>query len=401
MKKRVEILVYHLGYGGIEQAVSSLCNLLKDDVELSILSFYKLYEEPIFFIDKSIPITYLYESDVPLKVKKYNQLRRQKKYGELLSTVFQDYVKGCHFLTLFHDLFFSLKVYFFQGRFRKLKKYLKQSTADIYISTRHEISSILTKYGNKSSYKIGWEHNHYHGDLNYKRSVVDASRNLDRLILVSRSLTQDYQKELLQSKCKCTFIPNMINYDLPFVSDYQNRQIIMVGRLEQEKGLFDAIDIMKRLLERRISFRLDIVGDGPLREDLQKHIDEKGLSNYIKLHGFQSHAYIEELFRHASLYLMTSITESFGLVLIEAMNAGLPTLAFDSAEGARELIFNDSNGYLIANRSMDLMANQIITLLDHPEILQRLGKNAKEFSRNFLPSSVKVMWKEVLEGERK
>jgi len=83
MKKKLEILVYHLGYGGIEKAVSSLVEVLKNDYEISILSFYRLYNQPVFVIDSNIPIRYLYETDVPLKVKKYNQLIKKKQIGKL------------------------------------------------------------------------------------------------------------------------------------------------------------------------------------------------------------------------------------------------------------------------------------------------------------------------------
>jgi len=399
MKKKVEILVYHLGYGGIEQAVSALTHLLHDDVELSIVSFYKLYDTPVFPLANFIPITYLYQTDVPLKVKKYNQLFRQGKIMKLFSSVFQDYFKGFHFITFFHDLLYSFDIYFMKGRFRKLKKHLKKSNADVYISTRFEISNILSKYGNPASFKIGWEHNHHHGNLEYKKRVIEFSKNLNRLVLVSRNLTNDYRKEFENSQCKCVYIPNVLNYDLPFVSDYQEKRILLVGRLEQEKGIFDAIDVMKRLQERQVFFHLDIVGDGPLLESLMKHVQDKNLSNYITFHGFQNHTYIEQLYRHASLYLMTSFTESFGLVLIEAMNAGLPCVAFDSAEGAQELLFNDSNGYLIQNRNLDEMADKISYLLMNMEVIMRLGKNAKEFSKNFLPSSVKAMWMNVLEDQ--
>lgn len=394
--KKLEIFVFHLGYGGIEQMVSSLANLLKDSYQISIVSFYKLYEKPIFPIDENIRITYLYETNVPLKVKKYNKLLHEKKIGMLLKTVFQDYVKRFHFKTFFHDLFYSIRIYFLGGRYRKLKKYLKKSEADIYLSTRYEISKILTKYGKKNARKIGWEHNHYHGNLEYKKNLISASKNLDQLVLVSRVLTNEYKEEFTKKKCKCIYIPNMINYDLPFVSDYKERRILFVGRLEKEKGLFDAIDVMKRLQEKMIPFHYDIVGDGPLRNDLEKHVREKGLANYITFHGFQNHAYIERLYQHASIFLMTSFTESFGLVVIEAMNAGIPTIALSSAEGVRELVLNGSNGYLIQNRSLDEMANKIIYLFQNPLEIERLGKNAKEFSKNFLPGSVKAMWLQIL-----
>lgn len=398
MKKKLEILVYHLGYGGIEKAVSSLVEVLKNDYEISILSFYRLYNQPVFAIDSKIPIRYLYETDVPLKVKKYNQLIKKKQIGKLLQVLWNDYGKGLHFLTFFHDLFYSIQIYFLKGRFRRLKQHLKKSDAHIFLSTRQEISSYLVKYGNKSSLKIGWEHNHHHGDERYKQAVIRGSEHLDYLVVVSRMLTKDYQRALSLSRCRPVYIPNMIDNDLSFVSDYKEPRILMVGRLEAEKGLFDAIDVAKRMQERMVKFHLDIVGDGPLRADLEKIIFEKNLGDYVTIHGFQNHDYIEQLYRHASLYLMTSFTESFGLVLVEAMNAGIPCLAFSSAEGACELIQDDYNGYLIHERDIQQMTQQIISLLGDYEKLKVLGKNAKMYSKNFLPYSIRVMWKQMIDG---
>ena len=60
---------------------------------------------------------------------------------------------------------------------------------------------------------------------------------------------------------------------------------------------------------------------------------------------------------------------------------------------------NDSNGYLVSNRDLDMMATKIIYLLSHPEEARRLGKNGKAFSQNFLPGSVKAMWMEALRGK--
>lgn len=398
MKKELEILVYHLGYGGIEKAVSSLASLLKDEYTVSILSLYRLYDQPIFPFDPSIKIKYLYETDIPLKVKKYNQLLKKMQIAKLLKALWQDYFKGFHFLTFFHDFFGSVSIYFLNGRFRKLKRHLKQDNSHIYISTRHEISKYLVKYGNHNSLKIGWEHNHHHGNVKYKNAVVKNSKDLDYLILVSRMLTKDYQKEMALMRCRPIYIPNILDQDLSFVSDYSEPRIVMVGRLESEKGLFDAIEVVKRLQEKMVSFHLDIIGDGPLKQDLEQNIIKRNLGNYVTIHGFQNHEYIEKIFLHASLYLMTSFTESFGLVLLEAMNAGIPCLAFTSAEGACELIQDDINGYLIGERNIEQMAHKIIFLLSNREKLTTLGKNAKSFSKNFLPNSVKLLWYQMIEG---
>lgn len=398
--KKIEFLVLHLGYGGIENAVSNVSNLLKENYEVSILSLYRLYENPIFPIDSRIKITYLYDSDVPLKVKKYNALLKEKQIGKLFQAVWKDYGVGFHGLTFFHDFFVSIDIYFLKGRFRRLKKYLKKDQKDVYISTRWEISKYLSKFGNKNSKRYGWEHNHYHGNENYKKNLLQASKNLDALVLVSQELTLEYQKELKNETCKCYYIPNMISYDLPFVSDYSKNNIMMIGRLEKEKGLMDAILVAKRLQEQRIPFQLNIIGDGTLRESLEQAVREMNLTSFVTFHGFQNHDYIENLMKDTSLYLMTSFTESFGLVLVEAMNAGIPCIAFDSAEGARDLIQHEKNGILIPNRDLNLMTENIVFLLQDKERLKKMGQNAKHYSKFFLGDQVKQNWLWFLEDRR-
>ena len=87
---------------------------------------------------------------------------------------------------------------------------------------------------------------------------------------------------------------------------------------------------------------------------------------------------IDKLLSKSSLYVMTSYTESFGIVLIEAMSYGIPCLAYTSAEGANDLIVNNQNGYLIENRDPDLMVEKLIELIDEPKKRQYLGKNGRK-----------------------
>ena len=93
---------------------------------------------------------------------------------------------------------------------------------------------------------------------------------------------------------------------------------------------------------------------------------------------------------------MTSYTESFGLVLIEAMAYGIPCIAYDSAEGANDIIQNNYNGYLIKNRNEHDMADAVIKLLSNRAELKRLSNNARQTALKYTATSVKDKWLEVL-----
>src|SRR5574344_673970 len=133
--KKVTVLALHLGYGGIEKAISSLVNNICDKYEVEIISTYRMFEIPVFKIDKRVKIRYLMD-DKPNK-------------KELI-----DSLKQLRLITFIKESFKSFKIL-------KLKKNLminaiKKCNSDIIISTRDIHNYWLGLYGNKKSIKIGW-----------------------------------------------------------------------------------------------------------------------------------------------------------------------------------------------------------------------------------------------------
>jgi N-acetylglucosaminyldiphosphoundecaprenol N-acetyl-beta-D-mannosaminyltransferase len=93
---------------------------------------------------------------------------------------------------------------------------------------------------------------------------------------------------------------------------------------------------------------------------------------------------------------MTSLSESFGLVLIEAMSFGIPCIAFDSAQGALEII-DENTGFIIKDRNINEMSNKIIYLIENEKERKKLGKSARDKSLLFEQKNIKNNWLELLE----
>ena len=145
---------------------------------------------------------------------------------------------------------------------------------------------------------------------------------------------------------------------------------------------------------------LDIIGDGSEKDKLNNYIIKNKLESCVTLHGYQDKKYIDEILNKSSLYIMTSYTESFGIVLIEAMSHGIPCIAYSSAEGANELINSGFNGYLIKNRNQEMMIKKIEDLMEDKETRKNIGKNSRDFSRRFIGENVIKSWYSLLdEGE--
>lgn len=375
--KKVAILSLHLSYGGIEKSVCALANLLCSHYVVEIICTYKLHEQPVFDIDSRVNIKYL----VP-------DLRPNRKE---MVTAF----KRVRFINFVKEGFKASKILYL--RRKTMVDYIKNSDVDIIISTRDIFNEWLGDYASSKVLKIGWEHNHYHGDYKYARNVIRSASQLDYLVLVSDSLRKYYKKELRGSKCRCIFIPNIIDKIPEKCAPLTAKRLVSVGRLSSEKGYFDLLKIYNRLIKKHPDWKLDIVGDGEERYELEDYIHQHNLEDYVTLHGYQGKEYIDKLFQSSSIYVMTSYTESFGIVLIEAMSHGLPCIAFDSAEGAQELITSGMNGYLIKHRNFSAMIKKIEDLMDDRESRKRIGMAGRKSVHQYTGEIVKEQWLKLLE----
>lgn len=200
------------------------------------------------------------------------------------------------------------------------------------------------------------------------------------------------------SKCQCIWIPNFID-DIPKIdSSLQEKNLISIGRLSKEKGYLDLLKLYEKNLKKYPDWLLHIVGDGPEKETLENYIEKKNLKDKVILHGFQGKEAINELLHSSSIYLMTSYTESFGIVLIEAMSHGIPCIAYSSAEGAKELIIDGKNGFLIPNRKEDEMLEKIDLLISNPEKRIKMGKEAKKSILPYTSEVVEKKWNTLIES---
>ena len=171
--KKISILALHLGYGGIEKALTMLANALAVTYEVEIASIYQLEEEPAFSLDKRVKVVYLNPGVKPNRDEFASAVHRKNPIS-----ILKEGLRACKVLRL---------------RKTSMVKYIKQCDADIVIATRDILDRWLGKYGNSQMFKIGWEHNHHHGNMKYANKIVNANQKLDTLVLVSLYLTELYK----------------------------------------------------------------------------------------------------------------------------------------------------------------------------------------------------------------
>ena len=369
--KKLAFLVLHLGYGGIERAVISEANLLCDCCDVEIICFYKLYDNPAFDINPRIKITYLTENLAPNR----DELKLAIKNKDIIS--------------LFREGFKSIKILYL--RTALMKKAIKKLDADIIISSRYLYHKLLTNNAKKGTVLIAQEHNHHNGDEKYIKKQINAVRNMDYFMPVSKELT-DFYKDRVIGKVKCHYIPHHLEYIPETLSPLTEKSIISVGRLSPEKGMDDLIKVFALVYKKHPDWKLNIAGDGECRSQLEELIKQLGLEQNVILHGFKNREEINSMLTDSSVYVMASHTESFGLVLIEAQSFGLPCVAFDSARGACEILSDNQNGFLINNRSLSDMANALDKLIESLDLRIELGKAGRENAETYSLPNVKKIW---------
>ncbi len=373
-KKKVTIFALHLGYGGVEKYLSSLCKMLKEDYEIEIISTYKVLDKPAFEIPSKVKITYLI-NDKPNKKE------------------FKNAVKNKQIIKIFKEGFKSLKILYLK-RSRNIKA-IRNTYSDYIITTRIFHNNLVGYYGYYDITKIATEHNFHNDDKKYIRSVVNSLKGFDYFAVVSNNLKEFYEGKI--GKTKCVYIPNVIDSLPSKKSDLKGNNIITIGRLSEEKGQKDLIDVVNIVKEEISDIKLYLVGDGPLKENLEEYARELDLTKNIIFTGFLDKKGKEKYIMDSSIFVLPSYTESFGLVLIEAMSYGLPCIAFDSSDGAKELL-KDDIGVLIENRDKNLMAKEIINLINNKQKLNEYSKKEYKYCQRYLLSNVKNEWLNLLKG---
>ena len=371
--KKVSILSLHLGYGGIEKCVCALANMLAGKYEVEIACVYKLYDKPIFDLDKKIKVKYL--TDV-----KPNRDELKKA------------IKSKNIANIFKEGLTSITV--LKERKSSIINYIKKTDSDVIISTRALFDKWLSNNKKDNILTIGWEHNHHHGNMKIANELINSCKKLDYLVVVSNNLKEYYQDKF--DKTKVVYIPNVLENIPSKVSSLKEKRFACVGRLSNEKGQIDLLKIMKKIKDNYPDWTLNIIGDGDDKESLENYIKENNLTNVV-MHGFQNKEYIDKILNKTSIYLMTSHTESFGIVLIEAMSHGIPCIAYSSAEGACEIIENGKNGFLIDNRNEEEYIKKIEELINNEKERKELGKYAKESIYKYAKEEVETKWFEILE----
>lgn len=278
---------------------------------------------------------------------------------------------------------------------RQLIKYVRKEQINIMIAVDVALYLYLVPLQMRKNCKcIAWEHFNYYINPNrvvkYARKL--AAEHADCVVVLGKKDLNSYLTHY--GHCKnVTYIYNPIAVNTDESTPLTQKRAIAVGRLSRQKGFDMLIDAWSLIEKEAPDWKLDIYGQGPLQEKLQRRIDELGLKN-IKLNGFSDDIHKE--YMNSSLFFLSSRYEGFVLVLMEAMATGLPAVSFCCKEGPEETIDDGINGYLVEEGNIQQFADCAIKLMKNETLLKQFASKTKKDLDRFNTDIIMNQWVRLL-----
>lgn len=221
------------------------------------------------------------------------------------------------------------------------------------------------------------------------KRLEKAVRKLDRFVV----LTQADKEDWLKVRPDVEQIYNPLSFVSEDVSPLTRKRCIAAGRLESQKNFKDLITAWKTVDGRHPDWALSIYGNGSQKDALQSQINEMGLQGKVVLEGSTDNVRKEMI--NSSCLILTSKYEGFGMVILEAMEAGLPVISYDCPKGPSELVTIGANGYLAKVGDTMTLAQGICSVISNEELRKRFGAESKRRAGDFTLEKTMKKWDDL------
>ena len=345
------------GSGGLERVLSVKASLLADDFgyEVHLLRLNESQKDPFFSFSEKLTFHSVAVSGNPL----HYFLNYKKGIQKIVHELKPDIISVCD------D---GLKGFLLPFIIQTKAKWIHESHASLQLSNVGSGLSFLKKIQHSLKQFLG--------------------KRFSNIVL----LTEGNKKEW--STKNLVIIPNPLPFQTSSVSALHSKKIIAVGSFSFNKGYDLLLQIWRDVALDFAEWELNIYGS-------RTHENLTLIATHLNLTNIYFHdpvGNIVEKYLGSSIMVLPSRSEGFGMVLIEAMNCGLPVISFDCPNGPKDIITEGEDGFLIENGDVERFAEKLRTLMESEGLRQKMGATARANSLKYHPNEIVREWDQLFKN---
>lgn len=245
---------------------------------------------------------------------------------------------------------------------------------------------------------IGWEHSSFEGYFDrktgYYRNRMEVYRGcaakMEKIVVLNPDIAAKYEKNL---GLRASVIPDPRSFSSKEKADVKRQCFVSCGRVEKEKGFDDLIGAFAAFNKKNTEWELLIIGGGSMEKRLNDMIAAEGLQDKVRITGY-IHEVKENLLK-ASVYVMTSRWEGFGMSVVEAMEVGLPVIAY-GIPAMESLVTDGKEGRIVQPFEQDKLVEAMLELAAEPEERKRMSENVRRKSATLDPKKIVAEWNRII-----
>ncbi len=258
----------------------------------------------------------------------------------------------------------------------ELLRFLRSVRDGVLVGTRPGLNLAIAEHAGPSVVRVGQDHMNLE---QYAPALVEAMGaaygRLDAVTALTEETAEGY-RQLIGPGANVVCIPNPAPPDRGRLAKLDSRIVMGAGALTHRKGFDRLLRAWAQLAPEHPDWQLEIFGDGWYRPQIEELVETLRLERSVTLRGHSPR--LREELERASVFALTSRHEGFPMVLLEAMSAGLPVVAYDCPTGPRDIVTEGVDGHVVPDGRTRLLAEALRGLMLDDERRRRFGAAAHE-----------------------